>query len=299
MRNLKRTLSLVLAAVMLVGMMVVGASAASSDFVDGNEITYAEAAEVMTALGVFEGTDKGAFDPTGILTREQAAAIICRMLLGDDAENLTTNSTVFSDVAADRWSAGYIGYCAQQNILAGTGNGTFNPEGELTGLAFAKMLLVALGYDPAIEQYVGNDWAVNVAADAVDAGIAVSGVIMADAMTREQAAQMAYQTLEADMVRYASRGTTIQQPDGSTIIVGNTAAEPVSKTDSDYAGDSNDDTQQFCERYFADLKKVNGEDDFARPASQWKLKNDIIGTYPAEADGTRIRTAVAPTAMPT
>ena len=286
MRNLKRTLSLVLAAVMLVGMMVVGAPAASSDFVDGNEITYAEAAEVMTALGVFEGTDKGAFDPTGILTREQAAAIICRMLLGDDAENLTTNSTVFSDVAADRWSAGYIGYCAQQNILAGTGNGTFNPEGELTGLAFAKMLLVALGYDPAIEQYVGNDWAVNVAADAVDAGIAVSGVIMADAMTREQAAQMAYQTLEADMVRYASRGTTIQQPDGSTIIVGNTAAEPVSKTDSDYAGDSNDDTQQFCERYFADLKKVNGEDDFARPASQWKLKNDIIGTYPAEADGT-------------
>ena len=286
MRNLKRTLSLVLAAVMLVGMMVVGASAASSDFVDGNEITYAEAAEVMTALGVFEGTDKGAFDPTGILTREQAAAIICRMLLGDDAENLTTNSTVFSDVAADRWSVGYIGYCAQQNILAGTGNGTFNPEGELTGLAFAKMLLVALGYDPAIEQYVGNDWAVNVAADAVDAGIAVSGVIMADAMTREQAAQMAYQTLEADMVRYASRGTTIQQPDGSTIIVGNTAAEPVSKTDSDYAGDSNDDTQQFCERYFADLKKVNGEDDFARPASQWKLKNDIIGTYPAEADGT-------------
>ena len=108
-------------------MMVVGASAASSDFVDGNEITYAEAAEVMTALGVFEGTDKGAFDPTSILTREQAAAIICRMLLGDDAENLTTNSTVFSDVAADRWSAGYIGYCAQQNILAGTGNGTFNP----------------------------------------------------------------------------------------------------------------------------------------------------------------------------
>ena len=286
MRNLKRTLSLVLAAVMLVGMMVVVASAASSDFVDGNEITYAEAAEVMTALGVLEGTDKGAFDPTGILTREQAAAIICRMLLGDDAENLTTNSTVFSDVAAGRWSAGYIGYCAQQNILAGTGNGTFNPEGELTGLAFAKMLLVALGYDPAIEQYVGNDWAVNVAADAVDAGIAVSGVIMADAMTREQAAQMAYQTLEADMVRYASRGTTIQQPDGSTIIVGNTAAEPVSKTDSDYAGDSNDDTQQFCERYFADLKKVNGEDDFARPASQWKLKNDIIGTYLAEADGT-------------
>ncbi len=44
MRNLKRTLSLVLAAVMLVGMMVVSASAASSDFTDKDEITYTEAA---------------------------------------------------------------------------------------------------------------------------------------------------------------------------------------------------------------------------------------------------------------
>ena len=106
MRNLKRTLSLVLAMALVVGMMMVGASAASSDFVDGDEITYTEAAGIMTALGVFEGTDKGAFDPAGTLTREQAAAIICRMLLGDDAENLTTNSVVFSDVAAGRWSAG-------------------------------------------------------------------------------------------------------------------------------------------------------------------------------------------------
>ena len=290
MRNLKRTLSLVLAMALVVGMMMVGASAASSDFTDSSEITYTEAAEVMTALGVFEGTDQGTFNPTGTLTREQAAAIVCRMLLGDDAENLNTNSTVFTDVAADRWSAGCIGYCAQQGILAGTGNGAFDPEGELTGLAFAKMLLVALGYDPAIEQYVGNDWAVNVAADAVDAGISVSGIIMANAMTREQAAQMAYQTLEANMVRYASKGTTINQPDGSSIIVGNTAAEPVSKTDGDYRDNGtdlyDDDYRQFCERYFSDLKKITGEDDFKRPATQWRLKNDVIGTYSTEADAT-------------
>ncbi len=78
--------------------------------------------------------------------------------LGEDADDLyaSTNSSLFSDVAADRWSAGYIGYCVQQGILAGTGNGKFDPEGELTGLAFAKMLLVALGYDPAIEQLCGQ-----------------------------------------------------------------------------------------------------------------------------------------------
>ncbi|MFQ9918946.1 MAG: S-layer homology domain-containing protein [Flavonifractor plautii] len=72
MRNLKRTLSLVMAMALIVGMMVVSASAVSSDFNDSAEITNTEAVDVMTAIGVFEGTDKGAFNPTGILTREQA-----------------------------------------------------------------------------------------------------------------------------------------------------------------------------------------------------------------------------------
>ena len=81
MRNLKRTLSLVMAMALIVGMMVVSASAVSSDFNDSAEITNTEAVDVMTAIGVFEGTDKGAFNPSGILTREQAAKIIAVMLL--------------------------------------------------------------------------------------------------------------------------------------------------------------------------------------------------------------------------
>ena len=167
MRNLKRTLSLVLAAAMLVGMMVVGASAAErKDFSDQAEIKNTQAVDVMVALGVLEGTNKGDFNPTGILTREQAAKIICYMIMGPaNAEKLSNNSTIFSDVAANRWSAPFIAYCANLGILAGTGNGKFNPEGELTGLTFGKMLLVALGYDAKIEGYVGKDWATNVAVD--------------------------------------------------------------------------------------------------------------------------------------
>ena len=234
MRNLKRTLSLVLASAMLVGMMVTGASAVSGDFNDSDEITNTEAVDVMTAIGVFEGTDKGDFNPTGILTREQAAKIVAVMLLGEeDANKLTTNSTTFKDVAADRWSAGYIGYCVQQGILAGTGNGNFDPEGKLTGLAFAKMLLVALGYDAKVAEYVGNDWAINVAADAVNAGIAPKGIVLADNMTREQAAQMAFQTLTADMVRYSNKGTTVIGSDGMQVIVGASAPEKVVNNQSD------------------------------------------------------------------
>ena len=147
MRNLKRVLSLALAALMLMGMMVVGAGAASKDFTDAAEIKNVEAVDVMVALGILEGGDKGDFQPNSILTREQAAKIICYLLLGSDAaEKLTTNSAVFNDVAANRWSAPYISYCVNLGILAGDGAGNFFPEGKLTGAAFAKMLLVALGY---------------------------------------------------------------------------------------------------------------------------------------------------------
>ena len=241
MRNLTRTLSLLLAVVMVIGMMVVGASAASSDFTDSDEITNTEAVGVMTALGVFEGTDSGAFDPSGTLTREQAAAIICRMLLGDDAESLTTNSVVFSYVATDRWSAGYIGYCAQQGILAGTGNGTFDPEGELTGL------------------------------------------VLANTISREDAAQMAFQTLEADMVTYSGSGSTnVTTPDGTTVVITGSATEVSNNRSDDYrtVSDDRDEVQQFCEYYFPNLtKNSSGEDAFGRPSVTWRDNRTEIGTF--------------------
>ena len=280
MRNLKRTLSLALAAVMLMGMMVVGAGAASKDFTDASDIKNVEAVDVMVALGVLEGGDKGDFQPNSILTREQAAKIICYMLLGEDsAEKLSTNSAVFNDVAADRWSAPYIGYCVNLGILAGDGQGNFFPEGKLTGAAFAKMLLVALGYDPAIEEYVGNSWTINVAADAIEAGISPKGVVLTNELSRQDAAQMAFQTLTATVVKYDNKGTTVIGSDGMQVIVGASSASAVANNNSNYDSTSTDDkVMQFCEKYFSDLTKVAGDADaFGRPADyQWQLDGDEV-----------------------
>ena len=280
MRNLKRTLSLALSAVMLMGMMVVGAGAASSDFTDASDIKNVEAVDVMVALGILEGGDKGDFQPNSILTREQAAKIICYMLLGEDsAEKLSTNSAVFNDVAADRWSAPYIGYCVNLGILAGDGQGNFFPEGKLTGAAFAKMLLVALGYDPAIEEYVGNSWTINVAADAIEAGISPKGVVLTNELSRQDAAQMAFQTLTATVVKYDNKGTTVIGSDGMQVIVGASSASAVANNNSNYDSTSTDDkVMQFCEKYFSDLTKVAGDADaFGRPADyQWQLDGDEV-----------------------
>ncbi len=286
MRNLKRTLSLALAAVMLMGMMVVGAGAASSDFTDADEIKNVEAVDVMVALGILEGGDKGDFQPNSILTREQAAKIICYMLLGEEAaEKLATSGAVFTDVAADRWSAPYIGYCVNLGILAGDGNGHFFPEGKLTGAAFAKMLLVALGYDPKIENYTGNSWTINVAADAIEAGISPKGLVLTNELSRQDAAQMAFQTLTANMVKYDNKGIDIDFGNGGgSVNMGASNAEPVANDKSDdyrVVSADRDEYQQFCEKYFSDLK-LNADsvrDDFGAPATKWVYDGDTVGTY--------------------
>lgn len=295
MRNLKRVLSMALASVMVLGLTVVGASAA--DFNDQAEIKNTTAAAVMNAIGVLEGNEKGDFMPDQVLTREQAAKIITYMLMGpENAEKLGVSGTKFSDVAADRWSAPYVAYCANMGILAGDGTGKFNPEGELTGHAFAKMLLVALGYDANIQNYVGNSWSINVATDAVNAGIYVNGTTMSNPMTRDEAAQMAFQTLTADMVKYENKGSIIELPGGGQIVANPSSATkvPAAKesgkdTYVGYKTENNDEYKQFCEQYFTDLKKDVDRsvvDGLGRQAATWTYDGDKITTVTNSADKT-------------
>ncbi|WP_209344380.1 S-layer homology domain-containing protein [Flavonifractor sp. AGMB03687] len=275
MRNLKRVLSLALAALMLMGMMVVGAGAASKDFTDADEITNVEAVDVMVALGVLEGGDKGDFQPNSILTREQAAKIICYLLLGEEAaEKLTTNYPIFSDVPANRWSAPYISYCVNLGILAGDGAGHFYPEGKLTGVAFAKMLLVGLGYSAEREHYVGNNWEINVSAAAIATGVAPKGLVLSNELSRQDAAQMAYNTLQATMVEYLN---------DNTIIIGDTTVSTVGKASAvkqaPYTDTMDQENLQFAEKYFSNLKKKDVKDVFGRPSTNWVYGKTDIGTY--------------------
>ena len=53
----------------------------------------------------------------------------------------------------------------------------------------------------------------------MNAGIAPKGIVLADAMTREQAAQMAFQTLTADWCTTPTRAPTVNTPDGTQVVV--------------------------------------------------------------------------------
>ena len=146
MKNLKRTLSLALASVMLLGMMVVGSSAA---FADADQIVNTEAVEITAGLGLFAGSD-GKFNPTGTVTRAQMATVIVKMLYGSEINaDQFKGSGKFSDTVTFEggWAEGYINLCANLKIVAGYGDGTFKPGQAVTTAEAVTMIINALGVD--------------------------------------------------------------------------------------------------------------------------------------------------------
>ena len=297
MKNLKKVLSLVLALAMALSLMTAAFAADASDYKDYSKVTYKEAVDVMTAAGIFNGGDGNNFNPDATLNREQAAKIITYMLVGQEkADKLTATIAPYADVAANRWSAGAIAYCTDAGIIAGDGNGRFNPTAPVLGTQFAKMLLVALGYDAKIENLVGNSWAINTAKLALgdaDLDNGMEEISLSDNLTREQAAQMAYNAMKATLVEYEDKGGDIIIGD-ITINNGATKATPVtSKVKAESTNISAEKTTdglwtvEFAEKYCKDLKvTANDTDAFERPASTWKYKNTEIGTYADDADAS-------------
>ena len=277
---MKKFLSLVLALVMTMSLVTV--SAGAKDFTDNDKITYDEAVAVMSAAKVIDGYAEGDFRPTNTLTRGAAAKIICNLILGPTtASALVADAAPYKDVPTTNPFAGYIAYCQKEGIISGYADGTFKPAATLTGYAFMKMLLGALGYDSAIEGYTGANWSIAVAKQAINAGLnkslkgSFNGV---KAVTREEACLYAFNTLKATMVEYDNR---IVVGEGSSAV----AISGVRKDLTWNKGTLNDGKikkdgyVQFGEQYFEKLTRTDDTDDFGRPASKWTYDKKDVGTY--------------------
>ena len=192
MKNLKRVLSFALATAMLVGMMVVGAGAA--EFTDGNTIENADAVNTLVALNVINGKDDGSFDPTAVVTRAEMAKMITVALNGGKVPTLPTNAqATYTDIGG-HWAQAYIEYCAGLGIVSGRGDGTFDPNGTVTGSEAAKMMLVAMGYPSDVFGFTGAAWAINVGIEAnkVDMFDGIEDIDTGAGLTRDNTAQLIY-----------------------------------------------------------------------------------------------------------
>lgn len=284
---MKKFLSLVLALVMTMSLVTV--SAGAKDFTDDSSITYKEAVDVMSAAKVIDGYAEGDFRPSATLTRGAAAKIICNLILGPTtASALVADAAPYKDVPTNHTFAGYIAYCQKEGIISGYADGTFRPANTLTGYAFMKMLLGALGYDAEVEQYTGANWSINVAKRALNIGLdddLVGDFNGIKAVNREEACLYALNTLTADMVEYDAK-TTVSTNGTTVVIAGSKAKEMVNNGNTDGKVFDKDGVMQFAEKYFDNLTVKTGSDDFARPANVWKLKAEEIGTYTNTPDAT-------------
>ena len=282
---MKKFLSLVLALVMTMSLVTV--SAGAKDFTDNSKINYKEAVDVMSAAKVIDGYAEGDFRPANTLTRGAAAKIICNLILGPTtASALVADAAPYKDVPTTNVFAGYIAYCAKEGIISGYADGTFRPANTLTGYAFMKMLLGALGYDAATEGYTGPNWSINVAKRALNIGLdddltgSFNGV---KAVNREEACLYAFNTLKATMVEYENNNSVTVN--GITFTNKSTAKDMANtgKTDGNIKDDG---LMQFAEKYFTKLSKKGASDDFKRPATEWKYDGDKVGTYADSADAS-------------
>ena len=296
---MKKLLALVLALVMTLGLATVGANAALKDYSDAASISedHETAFAVMNAVGVFQGSD-GKLAPTANLTRAQAAKIIAYLSLGEKTAEALPAVQVFDDVPASHWAAKYIAYGKEAGILQSNGGNNFDPDGALTGYMFGAYMLAVLGYDRSIEGMTGSNWAIKTAtlmeANEINADVDKVGSAV---LTREEAAQYAFNTLKSDMVWY-NGGTTVTVA-GVPVTTGGTRqlataggygnypgtyAATWDATDGTYAGARATNLQLGEKLYGAKLKPVTGTNDLGETIRTWYYKDNGTANAPVLAD---------------
>ncbi|MDR1638565.1 MAG: S-layer homology domain-containing protein, partial [Clostridiales bacterium] len=162
---------------------------------------YYDAVRYVSENGIFNGTDKG-FEPETNLTRAMMVTVLYNLVKPAEAPT----SFVFTDVPPGEWYSDPIAWATSEGIVAGVGNGLFQPDRAITreemmailyrfatwqGKGSTEDLVLAPGYDDASQI---SDWAYEAVAWNSKNGIVsgISGNIMSPkgTATRAQAAQV-------------------------------------------------------------------------------------------------------------
>lgn len=130
----------------------------------------------------------------GTINRAEAAKIIVTMLGIGECER---TDTIFTDVPKEYWASGYINTAYQMGIINGHGDGTFKPQQKLTNEQFVKMLVCALGYEPAVAGVYPTGYFMKATQLGITTGLDLVGT---DVAKRSDAAIMVYNALDVPIM---------------------------------------------------------------------------------------------------
>lgn len=102
-------------------------------------------ADALYQLGLFKGSENG-YALEQPVTRAEAITMVLRMIGEEEWVKLSSGFLTFDDVDSSHWAYNNIGYAAYKKYINGTSETTFEPERDVTGKEFVKMLLNAMGY---------------------------------------------------------------------------------------------------------------------------------------------------------
>ncbi|MCL1810118.1 MAG: S-layer homology domain-containing protein [Clostridiales bacterium] len=193
-RNVLRTASVCLIAVMLAGSAVF---AAVPPDVSGS--AHRDAITALVEAEVITGSTDGLFHPFNNLTRAEACIIIVKTINPPNAEIAGTPTqrvpeSGFSDMRGYGWAEGYISYAARHGIVNGYPDGTFKPGNNVSCNEMLTMVLRAAGFS---NSDIGANWPQDFIVKAIEEGI-TKGLpeALPDMATKEVAARMAYNKFE-------------------------------------------------------------------------------------------------------
>lgn len=181
----------------LLAALALPVGAVNSSFTDISDQNTAINADVLRLMGVVSGVGNNQFNPGANLTRAEFCTMVIGFMQKEDQVPLHTTRTVFSDVTAKHWGAGYVNLAASLTVksgeqsvplVSGVGNGKFEPDAKITMAEAATILIRVLGYSTLQTGAVWPQSYMNLAqsiglSDGVSAGAG-------DNITRAQAAQL-------------------------------------------------------------------------------------------------------------
>ena len=229
---------------MMLSVMVMSTGAVTITDADDISPQYAEAAEVLTGMGIINGYEDDSFQPQNSIKRSEVAAMIYRAATSDVEDNkvdIVADSDLFTDVNPDDWYAGYVNYCGDAEYIKGYEDDTFRADNNVTGYEVLAMILRALGYD-SNKEFTGPTWTINVVSTATDVGMLKNldnSVDLAVPASREVVAELIFRAIEpgVDTVHYSpAAGDYLSDRDGS---LGQQKFDLASKPDADVWGRPN------------------------------------------------------------
>ena len=131
---------------MVVSMFAFNASAAQFTDVDAENEYLNKAVNLLNHVGVVKGTSETTFGTDELVTREQMAAFIYRLMKKGNSVEGGDNSSTFTDLE-DPTFFFMVSWANAQGIIKGTSATTFEPKGSITLQDAYTMIIRALGYE--------------------------------------------------------------------------------------------------------------------------------------------------------